>query len=77
MEIDKTITDATKLKGVLWPGLALLDSPTPEMQCNRNQKKDYSVIEQPKATSEFVERNEIIFDRVGNLRKEREITGHP
>lgn len=76
-EMDETTSDAAKLKGVLWPGMAMFDSATPDMKRKRNQKKDYSVIEQLKATSEFVEPNEMIFDRVGNLRKQREITGNP
>ncbi|KAK5132276.1 hypothetical protein LTR08_009264 [Meristemomyces frigidus] len=76
-EMDETITDATKLKGVLWPGMALFDSATPEMKRKRNQKKDYSVMEQLKATSEYVEPNEMIFDADGNLRKQRVITGNP
>ncbi|KAK4546032.1 hypothetical protein LTR36_002169 [Oleoguttula mirabilis] len=77
VEMDDTITDATKLKGVQWPGMALFDSATPEMKRKRNQKKDYSVVEQLKATSEFVEPTEMIFDVDGNLRKQRVITGNP
>ncbi|KAK5122444.1 hypothetical protein LTR85_004028 [Meristemomyces frigidus] len=77
VEMDETITDATKLKGVQWPGMALFDSATPEMKRKRNQKKDYSVMEQLQATSEFVEPTEMIFDVDGNLRKQRVITGNP
>lgn len=76
-EMDETISDATKLKGVTWPGMAMFDSATPEMKRKRNQRKDYSVIEQLKATSEYVEPNEMIFDIDGNLRKQRVITGDP
>lgn len=77
VEIDETITDATKLKGVQWPGMALFDSATPEMKRKRNQKKDFSVMEMLRATSEFVEPTEMIFDVDGNLRKQRVITGNP
>ncbi|KAI7362998.1 hypothetical protein KC354_g6836 [Hortaea werneckii] len=76
-EMDETTSDAAKLKGVFWPGMAMFDSATPEMKRKRNQKKDYSVMEQLKATSEYVEPNELIFDVTGAFRKQRVITGNP
>ncbi|TKA25862.1 hypothetical protein B0A50_05617 [Salinomyces thailandicus] len=75
-EMDETTSDAAKLKGVYWPGMAMFDSATPEMKRKRNQKKDYSVIEQLRATSEWVEPNEMLFDGSGALRKQRLITGN-
>jgi len=75
-EMDETTSDAAKLKGVLWPGMAMFDSATPEMKRKRNQKKDYSVVAQLMATSEYVEPNEMIFDVEGNFRKQRVITGN-
>lgn len=76
-QIGETTSDAAKLKGVLWPGMAMFDSATPDMRRKRNQKKDYSVLETLKATSEFTEPTEMIFDQQGVKRKEREITGNP
>lgn len=76
-EMDETVNDASKLKGVYWPGMALFDSATPEMKRKRNQKKAFSVVQHLKATSETVEPEELIFDGHGCLRKRREITGNP
>ncbi|KAK5685777.1 hypothetical protein LTR17_026943 [Elasticomyces elasticus] len=75
--VGETTSDVAKLKGLVWPGMAMFDSATPDMRRKRNQKKDYSVIEQLQATSEWVMPNEMIFDHTGTLRKEREITGNP
>ncbi|KAK3068520.1 hypothetical protein LTR53_013846 [Teratosphaeriaceae sp. CCFEE 6253] len=75
--VGETTSDVAKLKGLVWPGMAMFDSATPDMRRKRNQKKDYSVIEQLRATSEWVEPNEMIFDAYGTLRKERVITGNP
>lgn len=76
-EDDSLVNDNTKLKGVLWPGMDLFDSATPEMRRKRNQKKNVSVLQSLQATSEIVEPTECVFDREGVLRKEREITGNP
>ncbi|TKA66873.1 hypothetical protein B0A55_08316 [Friedmanniomyces simplex] len=75
--VGETTSDVAKLKGLVWPGMAMFDSATPDMRRKRNQKKEYSVIEQLQATSEWVEPNEMIFDATGALRKERLITGNP
>ncbi|CAK4029423.1 Hypothetical predicted protein [Lecanosticta acicola] len=75
--VDGLANDSTKLKGVLWPGMALFDSATPEMKRKRNQKKNVSVLKYLQATSETVEPTECVFDTSGALRKEREITGNP
>jgi hypothetical protein len=76
-EIGETTSDVAKLKGLIWPGMAMFDSATPEMRRKRNQKKDYSVIEQLMATSEEVEPEEMVFDSEGRLRRQRVITGNP
>ncbi|KAK5107463.1 hypothetical protein LTR62_001261 [Meristemomyces frigidus] len=76
-EIGETTSDVAKLKGLVWPGMAMFDSATPEMRRKRNQKKDYSVIEQLMATSECVEPEEMVFDIEGILRRQRLITGNP
>ncbi|KAK0812149.1 hypothetical protein LTR59_001625 [Friedmanniomyces endolithicus] len=75
--VGETTSDVAKLKGLVWPGMAMFDSATPDMRRKRNQKKDYSVIEQLQATSEWVEPNEMVFDATGVLRRERMITGNP
>jgi hypothetical protein len=76
-ELGETTNDPKQLKGVQWPGMAMFDSATPEMKRKRNQKKEYSVIEQLQATSEFIEPTEMIFDNNNAfaLRRSREITG--
>ncbi|RDL40061.1 uncharacterized protein BP5553_00040 [Venustampulla echinocandica] len=57
---EKIADSATKLKGVLWPGMNLFDSATPEMKRMRNQRKDINVLEQMMATSADVEPSEIM-----------------
>lgn len=61
---DKTekVSDATRLKGVFWPGMDLFDSATDEMKRNRNQKKHESVLQNMILSSTTVEPNEWVFD---------------
>ena len=77
VDLDETVTDSTKLKGVYWEGMGMFDSATPEMRRKRNQKKATSVVNQLMATSEIVEPTELVFDADGELRRERTITGNP
>lgn len=76
-EFDDGQGEHTKLKGVVWDGMGLFDSATPDMRRKRNQKKAVSVVEQLQATSEVVEATECVFDAEGVLRRERPITGNP
>lgn len=69
--------DASKLKGVVWPGMGLFDAATPELKKKRNQKKDISANERLATMSEGVQKEELIFDSAGSLCKKRDITGHP
>ncbi|KAM3414984.1 hypothetical protein BST61_g10121 [Cercospora zeina] len=69
--------DNTKLKGIIWPGMDIFDSATPDMKRRRNQKKDARVLRALQATSEIVEPTECVYDTTGELRREREITGLP
>lgn len=75
--IDGLANDIAKLKGVIWPGMDIFDSATPEMRRKRNQKKAISVLQALQATSKVVEPTECVYDIGGILRKEREITGLP
>lgn len=59
-DIYGTISDASKLKGVYWPGMAMFDSATPDMRRKRNQKKAISVVQQLEATSKVVEATEMV-----------------
>lgn len=67
-------SESTKLKGVLWPGMDLFDSATPEMRRKRNQKKDSSVVEQLELNSTEVEATELIFTPRGSFKKQRRIS---
>lgn len=67
--------DNSKLKGVLWPGMAIFDSATPTARRRRNQKKDASILEQLEASSLVVQPTETIWLPDGQLKKERLITG--
>lgn len=77
LEFDDGLNENTKLKGVLWDGMGMFDSATPDMRRRRNQKKAVSVVEQLKTTSETVEPTECVYDADGQLRRERPITGIP
>lgn len=69
------LTDSAKLKGVLWPGMDLFDSATPDMKRMRNQKKDSNVLESMIATSLAVEPAEISYHPNGEFRASRDIFG--
>jgi hypothetical protein len=70
-------SDMARLKGDIWPGMDIFDSATPEMRRKRNQKKATSVIVQLQATSEIVTPTELIFDNLGQFKRERVISGEP
>lgn len=66
-----------KLKGVIWPGMDIFDSATPEMRRRRNQKKSQMVIEQLETNSCNVENLESVWHANGDLKKSKEINGMP
>lgn len=74
-EDDFELTEATKLKGILWPGMDIFDAATPLMRKKRNQKKHGSVVARLESNSLLVEPTEIIYSPMGTLKKERKITG--
>lgn len=69
------LKECNKLKGVVWPGMDIFDSATPEMRRKRNQKKDVSVVEQLQANSVVVEPTEFVFEADGTKKKEKVING--
>ena len=71
---DMIVSESNKLKGVLWPGMDIFDSATPEMRRKRNQKKDTSVIEQLEQNSQEVEPNELVFTPSGSFKRQRRIS---
>ncbi|KAF2842967.1 hypothetical protein M501DRAFT_926553 [Patellaria atrata CBS 101060] len=77
VEVEEIGSECTRLKGVLWPGMDIFDSATPEMRRKRNQKKDVSVIEGLEHNSTEVEAIESIWTPHGSLKKERVIDGLP
>lgn len=72
---EEKVSDNTKLKGVLWPGMDLFDSATPEMKRMRNQRKDSSILEQMIATSTGVEPTEVVYYLDGQVSHSRDIFG--
>lgn len=68
------VSEATKLKGVYWPGMDIFDSATPEMRRKRNQKKDRSVVKQLEQNSKEVEAIELIFSPEGSFKRQRRIS---
>ncbi|KAF2280699.1 uncharacterized protein EI97DRAFT_471648 [Westerdykella ornata] len=74
VEDTMAVSEASKLKGVLWPGMNLFDAATPEMRRKRNQKKDSSVVEQLEINSLEVEATELIFTPQGSFKRKRRIS---
>lgn len=72
---DQEASEASKLKGVQWPGMDLFDAATPEMKRKRNQKKDTSIVDRLEKYALDVEPNEMIWTPTGSLWKERTISG--
>ncbi len=66
-----------KLKGTVWPGMALFDSATPEQKRKRNQRKDNSVLEQMIITSQAVTATECIWSPEWGLQRARDIYASP
>ncbi|GAM82478.1 hypothetical protein ANO11243_004580 [Dothideomycetidae sp. 11243] len=71
------IADYSRLKGVLWPGMDMFDSATPEMRRKRNQKKSTDVVERLEALSKEIEATEVVYSAHGVIQKSRAITGFP
>ncbi|RVX72209.1 hypothetical protein B0A52_04413 [Exophiala mesophila] len=63
----------SKLKGTVWPGMALFDAATDDMKRMRNQKKDGSVLRKMERLSALVQPTEAVYSDTGELRKERHI----
>ncbi|KAK7632387.1 hypothetical protein IWX47DRAFT_786577 [Phyllosticta citricarpa] len=74
-ENDMAVSEASKLKGVFWPGMDIFDSATPEMKRKRNQKKDVSVVEQLEHNSQEVEATELVWTPFGSFKKQKPISG--
>ena len=64
------------LKGVIYKGMGIFDSASPEAQRRRNQKKDGSRIQRMQNDSAAVEQVENIYFADGTLKKARLITGN-
>ncbi|MCJ1233703.1 hypothetical protein MMC14_001661 [Varicellaria rhodocarpa] len=73
--LDQGLTEGSKLKGIIWPGMDLFDSASPDAKRRRNQKKNGSILEHLLITSVTVQPTEIIFDPTGALYKKRHISG--
>ncbi|KAH8657557.1 hypothetical protein BGZ60DRAFT_133431 [Tricladium varicosporioides] len=72
---EEKLTDSAKLKGIVWPGMNIFDSATPEMKRMRNQRKDGNVLEQMIALAAEVKSDEISYFPNGALRGSRDIFG--
>lgn len=66
-----------KLKGIIWPGMDLFDSATPDQKRKRNQRKDDAAIDLLKGTSQNVTATEQVWGPSGDIRKERDIYASP
>ena len=71
--LDTPNSKAAKLKGKIWPGMALFDSATPDEQRRRNQKKDGSVMKRMEKWSIRVEPQETVWSSDFVPQKQRHI----
>lgn len=62
-----------KLKGKVWPGMALFDAASPDEARRRNQKKDASVVKRMARLSSLVQPNEVTFSSEWSPLKSRHI----
>ena len=74
--IDDVESEASKLKGLIWPGMDIFDAATEEMRRKRNQKKDGSLLMRMERASELIDATETIYSPSGAMRKQRPITGN-
>ncbi|EPE04231.1 hypothetical protein F503_04746 [Ophiostoma piceae UAMH 11346] len=68
---------SSRLKGVIWPGMDLFDSATPDQKKMRNQRKGTSAIDHLKLTSQAITATETVWGPEGDVRKERDIYATP
>ena len=68
---------SSRLKGVIWPGMDLFDSATPDQKKMRNQRKGISAIDHLKLTSQAITATETVWGPEGEVRKERDIYATP
>ncbi|EAQ92836.1 hypothetical protein CHGG_01071 [Chaetomium globosum CBS 148.51] len=69
--------DASKLKGVRYPGMGLFDSADEIQKRMRNQRKDDSVLKQMEETSSGIVPNEFIWAEDGEFQRVRDIYASP
>lgn len=69
--------DASKLKGVKYPGMGLFDSADEVQRRMRNQRKDDSVLKQMEETSSGIVPNEIVWGEDGQFQRIRDIYASP
>lgn len=69
--------DASRLKGVRYPGMGLFDSADEAQKRMRNQRKDDSVLRQMEETSSGIEPNEFVWTENGEFQRIRDIYASP
>ncbi|KAK3300834.1 uncharacterized protein B0H64DRAFT_24680 [Chaetomium fimeti] len=69
--------DASKLKGVRYPGMGLFDSADEIQKRMRNQRKDDSVLKQMEETSSGIVPNEFVWAEDGEFQRIRDIYATP
>ncbi|KAK4248474.1 hypothetical protein C7999DRAFT_13564 [Corynascus novoguineensis] len=69
--------DASKLKGVKYPGMGLFDSADETQKRMRNQRKDDSVLKQMEETSSGILPNEFVWADNGEFQRIRDIYASP
>ncbi|ERS95716.1 hypothetical protein HMPREF1624_07791 [Sporothrix schenckii ATCC 58251] len=69
--------EANKLKGIIWPGMDLFDSATPDQKKKRNQRKDDNAIDVLKTASLNITPTEQVWGPQLEIRKERDLYTSP
>lgn len=69
--------DASKLKGVKYPGMGLFDAADDAQKRKRNQRKDDSIVRQMEETSSGIEPTECVWTEIGEFQRSRNIYATP
>lgn len=69
--------EASKLKGIRYPGMGLFDSASELQKKKRNQRKDNSVVKQIEQASSGIEPTEFVWSEDGEFQRTRDIYASP
>ena len=69
------VSESARLKGIIWPGMNLFDSASPDAKKMRNQKKGDAILALMETNADLIEPTEVIYFPTWEMKKERFISG--